>query len=146
MIQEVLRLCPDLQPRPLAGLEILENPQIRVKVGWSVECRQHCWTVLTNNRGRSEAATIDKLVRSQIRLRIAGHKRVELNAGGSQNRLVVYGNTVCSTWIDDVLRTRKNRTVEIHGKFIATKVAGQVGSGLELRNARELPAVDRAPR
>jgi len=78
VIQKVLRLCPNLQPHPLANLEIFEDPQVGVKVSWSVECRQHCWTVLANHRRCGEAVAIDILMRSRAALGVAGQPRIEV--------------------------------------------------------------------
>src|SRR5215471_3280846 len=136
MVQEVICLNPELQVLRFGDLKVLKQSEIRVEVPRPVDCRQNGWAVLSDYRRRSETAGIDVLVCSETRRRIASHQRVELHCVGAKDRLVTDTNA----------RARNRHATHIQMEVAVLVVAAaerQVGSALNLRDARELPSVHR---
>src|SRR5258708_21767031 len=130
VVKEIRAIEADLQFLRLFNLEVLEESQVGVEEGRSVNRRKHARAVLADARRDGETARVDELVCRQPRGRVAGQDRVELDIIRAQQRNVA----------DVECRARDLVAVETHAEVL-TLYPCQVRAALELRNTRELPTV-----
>src|ERR1035438_5284203 len=133
VIQEIGAIEPELELFRLLNLEVLEETQVGIEESRSVNCRQNARSILADGGRDGEAARVDVLVRCEALRGIAGQDWIQLNIGRAQQRHVA----------DVKCGARDLVAVGVHAEGL-TLYSREVGAALQLRDAGELPAVDKA--
>src|SRR6266545_3567980 len=116
MVEEVIRLNPELKPLRLRDVEVLENRQIGIEESRSIGDRQKRRPVLAHRDRCGKTVGVDELMPSQARFRVAGYDWVELHRIGSKYRLIVDRDAKSFGIVDDAIRrTRNYGTVVLQG-------------------------------
>src|SRR5262249_41011964 len=127
------RLRAELHLPLFRNLEVLEERQIPVEERRAVDRGHHRWSVDADGSWGSEALGIDELMRREVRTRIAGEDRTQLDVRRSQNGSIA----------DLVLRAGNQEVVQVHAE-IPAGCRAEIGAALHLGNSRNLPAIDHA--
>src|SRR5262249_29416073 len=86
VIEEIIRVEAELQLFALADVEILEQAEVGVEVGRSVDRWKHGGAVLADLRGEAEATRVDELMRPEIGSRVASENRHESDIRRAEQR------------------------------------------------------------
>ena len=107
VIEEVVRLCPELQLHPFPDGEVLEHRKVRIEECRSVRRRKQGWAVHAGCRRSGKTVAVDELVRPGMRVRVAGQIRMQLLSIRAQDGLVIDSDPGCEVGPD--IRSRNDR-------------------------------------